>query len=366
MSVTVTCVDDAPVAVDDAETLAEDDPATAVDVLANDTDVDAGPKSIQSVTQPDHGTVLITGGGTGLTYEPNANYCNDGTPTDDFTYTLAPGGDVASVAVTVTCSDDPPVAVNDSATVAEDDSATAIDVLANDTDADGGPKTVQSVTQPANGAVVITGGGSGLTYAPNNNYCNSPPGTTPDTFTYTLNGGDTATVSVTVTCSDDAPVAVNDSATVGEDSGPSPVDVLANDTDVGRRSEERPVGDPARQRLGRDHRRRDGRQLHAERELLRRTRHVHLHGQRWVDGDRVDDRHLCTGRTGAQHGRRRPGVLHRERPGDAGRPRAHPHRRRRRRDDHRRNRSDHRQLRRAAGRPGDERHASGHHGLADR
>ena len=65
---------------------------------------------------------------------------------------------------------------------------------------------------------MITGGGSGLTYAPNANYCNSPPGTTPDTFTYTLNGGDTATVSVTVTCSDDAPVAVNDSATVAEDS----------------------------------------------------------------------------------------------------------------------------------------------------
>jgi VCBS repeat-containing protein len=232
VSVTVTCVDDAPVAVDDAKTLAEDDPATAIDVLANDTDVDAGPKSIQSVTQPGHGTVLITGGGSGLTYTPNANYCNDGTPTDDFTYTLTPGGDVASVAVTVTCSDDPPVAVDDTKTVAEDAAATAVDVLANDTDTDGGPKTVQSVTQPANGAVVITGGGSGLTYAPNANYCNSPPGTTPDTFTYTLNGGDTATVSVTVTCSDDAPVAVNDSATVTEDSGASAVDVLANDTDV--------------------------------------------------------------------------------------------------------------------------------------
>ena len=234
VTVTVTCVDDAPVAVDDAKTLAEDDPATAIDVLANDTDVDAGPKSIQSVTQPAHGTVLITGGGSGLTYAPNANYCNDGAPpTDDFTYTLAPGGDVAKVAVTVTCFDDPPVAVDDSATVAEDSGATPVAVLANDTDGgDGGPKAVQSVTQPTNGTVVITGGGSGLTYAPDANYCNSPPGTTPDTFTYTLNGGDTATVSVTVTCSDDAPVAVNDSATVAEDAGPSPVDVLANDTDV--------------------------------------------------------------------------------------------------------------------------------------
>ena len=45
--------------------------------------------------------------------------------------------------MTVTCDDDPPTAVNDTATVAEDAApATAIDVLANDTDIDGGPKVV--------------------------------------------------------------------------------------------------------------------------------------------------------------------------------------------------------------------------------
>ena len=43
-----------------------------------------------------------------------------------------------------------------------------------------------SVTQPANGSVVITGGGTGLTYKPDADDCNDPPGTTPDTFTYTL------------------------------------------------------------------------------------------------------------------------------------------------------------------------------------
>ena len=57
--------------------MTEDDPATAVGVLANDTDVDGGPKTIASVTQPANGTVVITGGGTGLTYEPDADYCND-------------------------------------------------------------------------------------------------------------------------------------------------------------------------------------------------------------------------------------------------------------------------------------------------
>ena len=228
-------VDAKPKAVNDSATVAEDAAATAVNVLVNDTDVDGGPKSIASVTQPANGTVVITGGGTGLTYTPNANYCNSppGTTPDTFTYTLTPGGSTATVSMTVTCVDDAPVAVNDSATVIQDTGANAIGVLGNDTDIDGGPKSIASVTQPANGTVVITSGGTGLTYAPNADYCNDPPGTSPDTFTYTLTpGGSSATVSINVTCADDPPVAVNDSATVGEDSGASAVNVLANDTDL--------------------------------------------------------------------------------------------------------------------------------------
>ncbi len=235
VSVTVTCSDDSPVAVNDAATVAESSGATTIAVLTNDTDVDAGPKSITSITQPANGTVVITGGGTGLSYQPNAGYCNTppGTTLDTFTYTLTPGGSAATVTMTVTCVDDAPVAVADAATVTEDAAATSINVLANDTDVDGGSFLVQSVTQPANGTVVITGGGAALTYAPAANYCNSPPGTALDTFTYTLTpGGSTATVSVTVTCVDDTPVAVNDSATVSEDAGTTIIDVLANDTDV--------------------------------------------------------------------------------------------------------------------------------------
>ncbi|HKI04389.1 MAG TPA: IPTL-CTERM sorting domain-containing protein, partial [Thermoanaerobaculia bacterium] len=235
VTMTVTCVNDAPVANDDTATLTEDDPATAVDVLANDTDVESDPFTIQSVTQPTNGVVVVTGGGTGLTYQPNANYCNNppGTTLDTFTYTLTPGGDTATVTVTVNCVNDSPVANDDAATVVEDAPATAVPVLANDTDPENDPFTIQSVTQPANGTVVITGGGTGLTYQPNANYCNTPPGTALDTFTYTLTpGGDTATVTMTVTCTDDNPVAVPDAATVAEDSGATAVPVLANDTDV--------------------------------------------------------------------------------------------------------------------------------------
>jgi hypothetical protein len=42
-------------------------------VLANDTDPDGGPKTIVSWTNGSHGTVAITGGGTGLTHQPVVN-----------------------------------------------------------------------------------------------------------------------------------------------------------------------------------------------------------------------------------------------------------------------------------------------------
>ena len=166
-----------------------------------------------------------------VTYTPNANFSGS----DLFTYKVTDGSldsNVATVSITVNAVDDPPTAVNDAATVNEDSGANAINVLANDTDPDGGPKTIQTVTQPANGAVVITGGGTGLTYAPNANYCNG--GTPTDDFTYTLNGGSTATVAVTVTCVNDPPVAANDAYNATEDTTLTVAapGVLGNDTDV--------------------------------------------------------------------------------------------------------------------------------------
>ncbi|MEA2480291.1 MAG: hypothetical protein QOJ07_2213, partial [Thermoleophilaceae bacterium] len=170
-------------AADDSATVAEDSAAAAIDVRAND----SGAATIASVAQPSHGTVVITGSGTGLTYQPAADYCG----ADSFTYTLN-GGSSATVSVTVSCVDDPPHAAPDSATVAQDSGATVVDVLANDTDADGGPKSVASVTQPGHGTAAVSG--SGVSYQPVAGYCG------PDSFAYTLNGGSSATVSLTVTC----------------------------------------------------------------------------------------------------------------------------------------------------------------------
>src|SRR5206468_10748321 len=120
---------------------------------------------------------------------------------------------------TVNSVDAPPVAVSDAATVTEADPSTAINALTNDTDTDALPNSLPTVTQPANGTVVITGGGTGLTYQPAANYCNNPPGTSPDTFTNTRTHvctTPTVTVSMPVYFAHNPPFAFNDAATMTE------------------------------------------------------------------------------------------------------------------------------------------------------
>ena len=190
VSVTVTCVDDPPVAVDDAATVARTPartrstcwPTTPTSTAGHD---DHGHDGRAERHGRDHRRRHRS------TYQPDADYCNDPPGVAGHVHVHVERRLEATVTVTVTCVDDPPVAVDDSATVAEDAAATAIDVLANDTDADGGPPTITATTNGSNGTVVITGGGTGLTYQPAANYCNDPPGTSLDTFTYTLNGGST-------------------------------------------------------------------------------------------------------------------------------------------------------------------------------
>ncbi|HEV3469575.1 MAG TPA: cadherin domain-containing protein [Pyrinomonadaceae bacterium] len=194
-----------PLARDDSYTSPAGGPlvvAAAQGVLGNDSGIPAPtavPATGQATTKG--GTVDIAADGS-FTYTPADPTTFTGT--DTFTYTATNGNSPDDTA-TVTISFDP-AAADDTKTVNEDAAATTIDVLANDPDPDGGSKSIDSVTQPDNGSVVITNSGADLTYEPDDNYCNNPPGTTLDTFTYTLTpGGDTATVTVTVTCLNDAP-----------------------------------------------------------------------------------------------------------------------------------------------------------------
>ena len=86
-----------------------------------------------------------------------------------------------------------PSATADSVSVAKGSRPTAIDVLGNDGNADGGPMALIANSDAAHGTVEITRCGADVTYTPDADYSG------PDSFTYTLNGGSTATVSITVT-----------------------------------------------------------------------------------------------------------------------------------------------------------------------
>src|SRR5439155_759461 len=196
------------------------------------------------------GTVSCTGNPSNcsenITYTPFVNYNG----ADSFTYKANDGSldsNTATVSITVTPVNDPPVANNDSTTVAEGGTVTVLDstaasVLANDTDAEANTLTATKLSDPAHGSVTLNADG---TFS----YSHDGSETTTDSFTYktcdngTTNGSPdakcsgTATVSLTFTPVNDAPVSVDafptrrssDLVTVLDSTAAS---VLANDTDA--------------------------------------------------------------------------------------------------------------------------------------
>jgi len=94
-----------PEASNDSVIVNEDAGAQVFMVLDNDSDFEGDGFSIVTLTQPQYGTVINNT--TSLSYQPNADYCNDGVMTDDFTYEIS-GGSTATVAVRVDCVNDAP------------------------------------------------------------------------------------------------------------------------------------------------------------------------------------------------------------------------------------------------------------------
>jgi hypothetical protein len=73
MTIDVTAVNDAPVAVDDVDSTDANSGVT-IDVVANDSDVEDGSFSvIESLIQPSSGTAVDNGNGT-ITYTPDTNF----------------------------------------------------------------------------------------------------------------------------------------------------------------------------------------------------------------------------------------------------------------------------------------------------
>jgi VCBS repeat-containing protein len=203
VTITVDAVNDPPVATDDAYATDEDTTLNiaAPGMLGNDSDPDGDPLTVVVVTVPQHGSGSIGSDGS-LNYRPDANFSGS----DTFSYKASDGtaeSNISTVTITVNPIDDPPVAVDDSATTNEDTTVT-IPVLSNDSDIDGDALIVSGVTIPANGTVIDNGDGT-VTYTPNANFNGT------DSFSYKANDGiadsNTATVTITVNPVNDPPVA---------------------------------------------------------------------------------------------------------------------------------------------------------------
>ncbi|HEY0230260.1 MAG TPA: Ig-like domain-containing protein, partial [Dokdonella sp.] len=212
-----------PLAQADSATTVEGQ-SVSINVLANDSDPDGDRLGISTVTQPAHGSAAIAGGQ--VTYTPAAGYSGS----DSFRYSASDGrGGSATAQVSVTVGarpDQPPLARDDNANVAFGQSA-SIDVLANDTDADGDTLAIVAVGIPLHGSATLSG--HAIVYRAAPGYSGS------DRFTYTISDGRGGSASASVVISVSArpnrvPIARDDAAATAFGQAVT-IDALANDTD---------------------------------------------------------------------------------------------------------------------------------------
>ena len=156
-TITFTNVNDSPTANADADTALEGG-AVTIDLAVNDTDPDDGldPTSIQIVSGPTNGSVVINGDGT-------VDYTHDGSETiaDSFTYTIRDAAgqvsNTATVALTITPQDDDPVLGNNQLTITEGGSVILTGAELSATDAETTAGLLQFTVSGVTGGAVRAG-----------------------------------------------------------------------------------------------------------------------------------------------------------------------------------------------------------------
>ncbi|MFW6171670.1 MAG: tandem-95 repeat protein, partial [Planctomycetota bacterium] len=267
VSITVTNVNDPPVARDDDLTesddhVLEDTPAT-IDALENDTPGPAGYESEaiflhQVMSGPSHGTVDISADEQEFTYTPSANYFGP----DSFTYTIRDDFDEvseeATVSLVVANVNDAPTADDSQFTdIQEDSTGNLLDVMANDLVGEVGDpvgedsadppdaiaiKSVGTPDQGGDATIISVDGRDQISYTPQADFFGT------ETFSYTIvDSGeltDSATVEVFVENVNDPPPTINEDGVQGsrlmalKDFEDQELDVLANE-----RQADNPDGD---------------------------------------------------------------------------------------------------------------------------
>lgn len=161
-----------PIATDDNATIVANSQGTLIKIFANDNDSDGDTLSVGSLVQPQNGNVVVAEGG--VAYTPRVGFVGE----DSFEYRPSDGkevGVVAKVTLHVSDANIAPVGVDDTiefTTVGSD----YIDVLANDSDANGDTLSIKIVTSPSHGRVELSQ--NKVIYTPTQGYNGK------DTFTY--------------------------------------------------------------------------------------------------------------------------------------------------------------------------------------
>ena len=214
---------DLPVVIGESFTLNED-AILASTVASNDSDVETASLIYSSVTLPANGTLVLNANGS-FTYTPPANFFG----TNSFTYQACDGSGAcaqATATISINSVNDIPVATAGAFSLSEDNVLTgSVQSLASDVESSS--LTFSTSVQATQGTVVIAANGS-FSYTPQSNYFGS------DSFVYsacdTQGACATALVSLTISPSNDAPIASADSFGVTED-GVLNGNVSLNDSD---------------------------------------------------------------------------------------------------------------------------------------
>ncbi|HYF67542.1 MAG TPA: Ig-like domain-containing protein [Ohtaekwangia sp.] len=245
ITITVSSVNENPVAVNDEATADENTPVN-VTILSNDTDdtgllvssvdLDPGTAEIQTTLTVTEGLFSVNGSGI-LNFSPALNY--HGTASITYTVNDIEGAtsNIATVKITVNSINAAPVATNDAGSTNENE-VLSLNILANDSDDTGlsaNSVDLDPLTENRQSTMAVTGGNFSvdaagiLTFTPTLNYNGQA------TVTYTVNdlegvSSNMATVTITINDVNTAPVATNDSGTTNEDTAVN-IDILDNDTD---------------------------------------------------------------------------------------------------------------------------------------
>ena len=198
VSISVTPVNDAPVATADVYATSEETLLTvaAPGVLANDSDLDGDALTVVGVSSTAHGTLTLATDGS-FTYLPDAFFAGS----DTFVYKAGDGlatSNPVTVTVNVHAVNHAPICTAVSATTAED-TATGLSLAC--TDRDGDALEITIVATPGHGT--LSGTSPEMTYAPAPDYHGT------DQFTFHATDGaaesNIATATLTVTPVNDAP-----------------------------------------------------------------------------------------------------------------------------------------------------------------